>query len=197
MKIAFIITGVLVVLALLFQGWTMYVSNVEEQAYEVEATYGDIEIRHYPPSLMATVETANASANQNFQTLAGYIFGGNEARQQFAMTAPVHTHETDSGSTMSFVLPSNVEEAELPTPNDQAVQLHWSADEYVAVIRFGGFRTPEREAKYTAILVAELETQGIEHTGDFRALGYDPPFKLADRKNEIIVAVAVASLPGK
>jgi len=199
MKIALSIIGILVVAALVFQGWTIYISNVEEQQYTVTNTFDQIEIRHYPPALMASVEKERQagvpSSNRNFGVLAGYIFGGNSEKQEFAMTAPVHMEEDETTATMSFVLPASAVEADLPTPNDPAVQLHWSEDEYVAAIQFSGFSSKESVAKHKAILVNTLEDQGIQYEDNFRILGYDPPFKMVDRRNEIIVRVDVSTLP--
>ena len=51
------------------------------------------------------------------------------------MTAPVHM-ASDSGSRMSFVLPQEAWEKDMPTPNDEAVQIHWSNEQTVAAIQF-------------------------------------------------------------
>ena len=193
--------AVLVGLALLFQGWVMYVSSVEEQPYEVLETYNEVEIRHYPPARMASVQNPETDkskvSNSSFRVLAGYIFGGNSENQEFAMTAPVHMHESDSGTRMSFVLPQEAWNEELPDPNNNRVQLHWSKEEYVAAIRFGGFRSEEAETKYKNKLIQQLNELGIKHNNDFRVLGYDPPFKLTDRRNEVIVSIDRGSLPVK
>jgi len=195
MKIAGIAIGVIILLALGFQGWVMYISETEEQPYEVIATFGQVEIRHYPPARMASVDNATASGNDGFQVLAGYIFGGNSEEQQIAMTAPVHMEKTDSGSRMSFVLPQEVWDEELPTPDDDAVQLHWSEAEDVAAIQFGGFRNGDLELQYKTILIRTLDSLGVKHQNNFRSLGYDPPFKMNDRRNEIIVSIYRSTLP--
>ncbi len=44
----------------------------------------------------------------------------------------------DSISSMSFVMPSSYSEENLSKPNDPNVRIQKTADEYVAVIRFGG-----------------------------------------------------------
>lgn len=191
--------GVLVTGFLAFQGWMMYISDVEEQQYETVAQFDQVEIRYYPPALMATVEQKRSpgqqTANSGFMTLAGYIFGDNSTGQEFAMTAPVHMNEQDSMSTMSFVLPSHVQESDLPDPNNPAVQLHRSEEEYVAAIQYGGYRSKESEAKYRQVLLDVLEQQGIQHYGDFRNLGYDPPSKVVDRRNEVIVSIDISTVP--
>ena len=195
MKIAGIIIGVIMLLALGFQGWVMYISETEEQPYQVIARFDQIEIRHYPPARMASVDNANASANGSFQVLAGYIFGGNSEQQEIAMTAPVHMEKTDAGSRMSFVLPQEVWDTKLPVPNDDAVQLHWSEAQDVAAVQFSGFSNADLQMQYRALLIRTLDSLGIQHQNDFRSLGYDPPFKMNDRRNEIIVSIDRSTLP--
>jgi len=197
MKLLLIIVIVAAGALLIFQGWTYYISKVEEQPYKVLKVLNLIEIRHYPAAKMATVNMAknnNQNSSNGFRTLAGYIFGGNDKNQEFAMTAPVHISKSDSLNTMSFVLPEGYWNSELPTPNNKEVKLHWSKEQTVAAIRFGGFRSDEKEAKMKAILLEELQKNNIKHLGDFSFLSYDPPFKMIDRRNDLIVSIDAASV---
>ncbi len=68
----------------------------EEPAYTVERRVGSAEIRSYGPGVAAeTGVTAEAGVaademrarRTGFERLAGYIFGGNSAKQSIAMTA--------------------------------------------------------------------------------------------------------------
>ena len=63
---------------------------IEEPAYELVASWDDsgVEIRYYEPKVLATTKMA-AGESSGFRVLAGYIFGGNAAEQEIAMTAPV------------------------------------------------------------------------------------------------------------
>jgi len=190
MKAAGIGLGSLIVLGLVFQGWVMYSSSVEEQPYKIVKKYEPIEIRYYPPARMISyVNDGNSNRNGSFGKLAGYIFGGNEAKEEFAMTAPVHMEYSDSSSTMSFVLPQEAWEKDMPKPNDDEVQIHWTEEEYVAAIQYSGYQTQESYQKHKKLLVEKLSELNIEHDGNFRTLGYDPPYKTIDRRNEIIVRV--------
>ncbi|MFM7399863.1 MAG: heme-binding protein, partial [Bacteroidota bacterium] len=38
-----------------------------------------------------------------------------------------------------------------------------------------------------------LEKQGIQYAGNFRYLGYNPPFQLIGRRNEIMVHITAPS----
>ncbi len=196
-----ITTAALVSLGIILQGWVMSISDVEEQPYKVVMSIDKVEIRYYPPARMLSVlsktpqEETKQTNNSNFRVLAGYIFGGNSTQQKFAMTTPVHMHQTDTGSRMSFVFPQQTWNATLPEPNDQSIKFHWSEAQYVAAIRFGGFRTPELEFEHQKQLIKTLSTHGIEHMSDFRMLGYDPPFKMVNRRNDLIVSIDPETVP--
>jgi hypothetical protein len=95
----------------------------------------------------------------------------------------------DSASTMSFVMPSKYDEQSLPKPNDSRVKLEKSQAEYVAVLKFGGYANDEKIARYSEKLSTALEKKGISYSGNFRYLGYNPPYQFIGRKNEIIVTI--------
>jgi hypothetical protein len=124
-----------------------------------------------------------------FRTLAEFIFGGNNSNTRIAMTSPVHMDINDSASTMSFVMPSEYDEQSLPTPSDSRVKLEKSQAEYVAVLRFGGYANDAKIARYSEKLRTALEKNGLSYSGNFRFLGYNPPYQFIGRKNEIIVSV--------
>jgi DNA gyrase inhibitor GyrI len=68
------------------------VSNVEQPAYRILDKQGDIEIRDYPPMIVAetrTVGERQAAINEGFRAIADYIFGHNAGSRKVAMTAPV------------------------------------------------------------------------------------------------------------
>ena len=168
-------------------------SNIEKQQYQVIKKDGNIEIRYYPPATFATIKSSAKNyrelASSGFRKIAGYIFGGNESSSKIAMTSPVHMDISEEGSSMSFVMPSEYDLKRLPRPNDTTVQLHETPGEYVAAIEFGGFANDASIKKYAAQLEKSLEEKGIKPIGHFRYLGYNPPYQIIARKNEVIVAV--------
>ena len=172
---------------------TIMASSIETQKYRLVQSEKEYEIRHYPSAMMATIYSSAKSYRQistpGFRTLAGFIFGGNESNTKIAMTSPVHLDINDSVSTMSFVMPSKYDEQSLPSPNDSRVKLEKSQAEYVAVLKFGGYANDEKIARYSEKLKMALETKGISYSGNFRFLGYNPPYQFIGRKNEIIVSV--------
>jgi hypothetical protein len=171
----------------------MPTSKIEEQKYSLLRKYKDFEIRFYPSAIIATIssnaKTYRDLSGPGFRKLAGYIFGGNETNTRISMTAPVQMDINDSASTMSFVMPSSYNESNLPKPNDPNVVIKSAADEYVAVIRFGGYASDKDLKFYSEKLQNLLKENGIRSFGNYRFLGYNPPYQFIGRRNEIIVAV--------
>ena len=84
-----ILASVLVLAAAL---WGSIVSNVEQPKYKVIATDRNIEIRDYPPMIVAEADVAgerDKAISEGFRTIADFIFGNNLSSQKVAMTAPV------------------------------------------------------------------------------------------------------------
>jgi hypothetical protein len=185
---------VLSVILILFQSFMAISTNrTEKQAYKVIKKEDEFEIRYYPPSTFATIHSSAKNyrelSGSGFRKIAGYIFGNNESSSKIAMTTPVHMDINDEGSSMSFVMPSAYDINNLPRPNDANVKLHQTPGEYVAAIAFGGFANDASIKKYAAELEKALGNKGIKSIGHFRYLGYNPPYQLVGRKNEIIVTV--------
>ena len=167
--------------------------KIASQRYTVIRSEKDFEIRFYPSATIASITSPAKShkelAGAGFKQLAAYIFGGNESKQQITMTSPVHMDINDSMSSMSFVMPSQYNKRNLPKPIDREVMISNTPDEYVAALKFGGFASDKDIKKYTKKLEHVLKQNAITYYGNFRFLGYDAPYKLFGRKNEIIVSV--------
>ena len=171
----------------------MSTNKTEEQKYSVVRKYDDFEIRFYPSTTIASInsdaKTYKDLSGPGFQKLAGYIFGGNEANTKISMTSPVQMEINDTVSTMSFVMPSAYNKENLPKPNNLDVQIKNTADEYVAALKFGGYASDKDLKFYSEKLQILLKENGINSVGNYRFLGYNPPFQFIGRKNEIIVTV--------
>jgi hypothetical protein len=124
-----------------------------------------------------------------FGKLAKYIFGANQLNQKIAMTSPVHMKVASSESSMAFVMPSVFLHQPLPLPTDTSIKIKNADPEFVAAIRFGGFANERNIDEHKLKLIQELNKRGLSYSNDFRLLGYNPPFQLFDRRNEIIVTV--------
>jgi hypothetical protein len=194
MKVLIVIVVVIIIVVVVFQSYTVMSSNnTEEQKYTVIRKEKDFEIRFYPEAVLATIhsnaKTYKELSGPGFRRLAGYIFGGNAGEIQISMTAPVRMDLSDSGSTMSFVMPSAYSETNLPKPNDPNVILKKTSEEYVAVLQFGGFASDEEIKYHSEKLQNVLKEKGIVTYGHYRYLGYNPPYQLVGRRNEIIVSI--------
>lgn len=194
MKIALMIVGIIAAVFIVFQIYTtLSTSKSETQAYKVIQIEKEFEIRHYPSATMALVTSSLKSyrelGNTGFRKLAGYIFGGNKENKRIAMTSPVHMEISNTVSSMSFVMPTSYNKDNLPQPNNSEIKIKVSEPEYVAALKFGGFATTSRIEKHKAQLKKLLEDKGISYYGNFRYLGYNPPFQLFGRRNEVIVAI--------
>lgn len=188
--------------ALAFLVVQMYISNdlakTEQQPYEVIWNRNGVEARFYPEAVLATVKGSSpeyrVSANQHFRVLAGYIFGGNERNQSIAMTSPVHMSFDESGSEMSFVMPKDMAEEELPKPKDRGIKFSRSSEKYVVALRFGGWANDKRITKYADELLKKLIEMGIRPISEPWYMGYNPPFQVINRRNEIAVEVSASDL---
>jgi hypothetical protein len=194
MKAFLIISISLAALFIIFQTqMAMAKDKTNEQKYTVLRVEKDFEIRFYPSATLATITSSAKSykelANPGFRKLANYIFGGNKDKQKISMTSPVHMDINDSASSMSFVMPANYNKDNLPIPNNPDVIIKTTSDEYVALIKFGGFASDKKIKIYAEKLEKALEEKSISFYGHFRFLGYNPPFQLFCRRNEIIVSV--------
>jgi hypothetical protein len=194
MKTFLVVSAFAIFLVVVFQSFTlMSLKKTEEQKYTVILKDKDFEIRFYPSVTIATINSDAKSykelSGSGFRKLAGYIFGGNETGTNIAMTSPVHMDINDSVSSMSFVMPSAYNQEELPKPNDPNIILQKTAAEYVAVIQFSGYASDKDLEFYTGKLRNTLEEKGITSYGHARFLGYNPPFQVINRRNEVIIAV--------
>ncbi len=182
-------------IAFLLFSYAAYAASkkVERQHYDIVKTEDGFEVRLYPRSIMASVSTRREGeergANQNFRTLAGYIFGGNKEAKKIAMTAPVYMERDTSANTMSFVLPTGYNMTDLPTPSDTSIKLHYSDEGYYAALRFGGFAGDKKIMRKEAELKDLLKKKGYEVTGSYKYLGYNAPWDIIKRENEIIVSI--------
>jgi hypothetical protein len=194
MKLFLIIASISLVLIVLFQSFTIMSSKkTEEQKYTVILKEDDFEVRFYPSTTIAKIssnaKTYKELSGPGFRKLAGYIFGGNDENKSISMTSPVHMSINDSISSMSFVMPSTYSQENLPKPNDKNIIIEKTPDEYAAVLQFGGFASDDDLKLYSEKLLKILSEKGIVAYGNARYLGYNPPYQLLKRRNEIIISV--------
>jgi len=186
--------------------------DVEQPDFEVVATYGDIQVRRYPPVVAAQVD-CRSDDNQSFKTLARYIgvfgtpenSGSSSTPQPVAMTAPVVTtsHAPESvamtapvastNETMQFLLPSSLTLDSAPRPTNSAVQLVQLPERTFAVLRYSGSTDLTDAQRRVEELTQLLSQNGADlklDPNDWQLYRYNPPFTLPFwRTNEIAVKV--------
>ena len=162
----------------------------------------------------------DSASRVGFGWLVRYISGDNEGKRKIRMTAPVElkprgekidmtapvvlSPSGDSGSgsgsrlaggdiqgwTMAFVLPEGYTEETALTPTNPMVKIRDVAPRRVASVRFGGFLRDKKAEQERKRLAAWLEARGIEHEGDWRVAGYNPPWTIPPlRRNEVLVTL--------
>lgn len=184
---------VLVILFLVAQSFiSTNMSSIEQHKYTLLKKVDGIEIRRYESALFSSVilnqSSYEQSSNNGFRILAGYIFGGNSAGEKIAMTSPVSIELGDS-IKMSFMVPSSRSEKDLPVPGNKNIFFEKQEAKIMAAIRFGGWASDQKIEKYKKELAAVLGKNRIKYKGNFCYLGYNPPYKLVNRRNEIVVEV--------
>jgi len=191
MKIAIIL---LVVTLTAFISVQLYFINaqrdIERYPYVVKKKYKRFEIRNYETTLFTSVKLSTKgyknSSSKGFSILAGYIFGNNERNEKIAMTSPVSMSLEDS-MTMMFVVPKKFKKDMLPKPNQSGIEFKEEPAKTMAAIRFGGWANDAKLEKYKQQLKAALDAEGIKYTNRFYFFGYNAPFEVFNRKNEILV----------
>ena len=166
--------------------------NIETPNYTVIKKYDEFEIRQYDSMIIAQTilpsSSYEASSSMGFRRVASYIFGGNEKKESISMTAPVFM-EMGENTKMAFVMPKNYKLEELPKPNSGNVQLIVITPKKYAVIKFSGFASDEKISVKSRQLEVLISREKLIKNGAFQYLGYNPPWKVIGRKNEIAVEI--------
>lgn len=164
--------------------------NIETYPYELVQSFETFEVRNYEASLFTSVKIPSNEykkvSSTGFSILANYIFGNNENNQKIAMTSPVAMTLEDT-MTMMFMVPKELNKDNLPQPNNAEITFVEEPAKTVAVITFGGWANDTIINKYKQQLITALDKEGINHTNKFYFLGYNPPYEILNRRNEIMV----------
>jgi hypothetical protein len=189
-----IITIVLVVILIAFISVQLYVMrgqrNIETYPYVVKKKYDTFEIRSYEATLFTSVKLSTKgyknSSSKGFSILAGYIFGNNERNEKISMTSPV-SMSLDDSMTMMFMVPKRFKKDMLPKPNQSGIEFKEEPAKTVAAITFSGWANDTKIENYKQKLKAALDAEGIKYSNQFYFFGYNAPYEVFNRKNEVIV----------
>lgn len=167
---------------------------VEQANYSVIRELGDIEIRRYPPLIIAKVEGQKEDA---FNILFGFINGGNRRGDKVPMTAPVIAESValtgpviSDADSLSFVIPSDYKLESVPEPKDGRIQIEKMPERLVAVIGFSGRWASLKFEKKSKELLEQLQEAGIGVRGNVFSMLYNAPYvPWFLRRNEVAVEV--------
>jgi hypothetical protein len=192
MKVVFII-GVFLTVFLAVQIFGFFSQRgIQKYPYKTVEVYDDFEVREYEPSLFTSVKlTASdykTASSQGFSMLAGYIFGGNESEEKIAMTSPVSMSIGDS-VTIMFMVPKEMKKEDLPKPNQPNIVFKEEPAKTMAAISFGGWANDSKIMFFKDKLTITLERQGITHQNRFYFFGYNAPYEVFNRLNEVLVEI--------
>merc|ERR1711916_305675 len=175
--------------------------KVEQPVFQSVANYTDgLQIRRYgfPGSRYIWAETTVSgdfaqAQQEGFQNIFQYIDGQNAKNMKINMTAPVTVEKVESTGNyiVRFYMPSAYTFDELPTPNNPDVKLVTLPEQVVSVTEFPGFANEKLVESNTNKLSEMINQNGLQATHAFptRFCGFDSPFVVFDRRNDIWMAV--------
>lgn len=183
----------------------------ENPKYEILHSEGNMEIRSYASQIVAKTKIKGdfkTAQGEAFRILAAYIFGNNEKRQKLsmtapvvqeksaeseklAMTAPVIQSSTQDDWSMSFMMPSKYQLAELPLPKDTRIALEEIPPKIFGVTRYSGLGKQSTNIQMANELKTWLLAQGkYEIVSEASWAGYDPPWTIPFlRRNEMLYEI--------
>ncbi|XP_077998132.1 heme-binding protein 2-like [Glandiceps talaboti] len=142
-------------------------------------------------STLVTGTDYRSSVSEGFMKLFQYISGNNEARIKVAMTAPVITKVEPgqgpacaSNFTISFMVPF-ADQDNPPKPSDPTVFLSELPALKAYTRSFGGFASFNDFVTAAHEMDSALNGTSGYTTDYYYTAGYDSPYKLFDRHNEV------------
>lgn len=180
-------------------GQALFSSGLQNPKYtEDKEKERDYEIRTYHATKWVSTTLSgmqwDAAMNTGFRRLFNYIQGKNQNKVSVDMTAPVSCRvdpgvgpACESQFTVSFYIPEEHQDNP-PEPSDPEVFVE-HRKEFTAYVRgFGGFSNETMKRDELLKLMESLQRDGVQYMDQpFYAAGYDSPFKLVNRKNEVWV----------
>ena len=191
MTILLIILGVIIIAFIAVQLFALSSQrNIEVYPYVVSKKFENFEIRSYQATLFTSVKLSTKgyknSSSKGFSILGGYIFGKNGRQERMSMTSPVAMTLADK-MTMSFLVPQGLTKKNLPKPDNINIKFLEVPEKKMAAITFSGWASDAKIKKYKEQLIQLLDKNNIKYTSNFSVLGYNPPYELFFRRNEIVV----------
>jgi hypothetical protein len=89
--------------------------------------------------------------------------------------------------TMMFMVPKKLNKETLPKPMQSAIEFKEEPAKKLAAIRFSGWANDAKLKQYKQDLKVALDAEGIKYTDKFYFFGYNAPYEVFNRKNEVLV----------
>ncbi|XP_040285613.1 heme-binding protein 2-like [Bufo bufo] len=161
--------------------------------YQLVKQYDDFELRQYEESRWVTTSLKQDIFGMgimiSFNRLFKYISGNNAEGLKINMTVPVITYvplkqPPADNSTMSFFVPHAVENPPKPTNPEVYLDTYPAASVYVK--SFGGYALNKAYGDQAKALAENLKLLGLQFDDtNFIRVGYNSPFELSNRHNEV------------
>lgn len=171
-------------------------------------TIETVQVRNYAADLWAnTIIESNdikEAGSIGFNRLFDYISGANADKITIEMTTPVLTTvqpgagpNCNSSFTVSFYVPYMYQnEQGPPEPTSEDIFIGKIGPLEVAVSEFSGFTVQSEIIAKTVELEAEVSASSTvkadSNTDIWYFAGYDPPFRITNRHNEVWIPVTVS-----
>ncbi|KAL4445812.1 hypothetical protein ABPG77_009011 [Micractinium sp. CCAP 211/92] len=179
-------------------GAPWFCHNLDCPKFDVVETTDDYEVREYEAGSWVSMDVeayAYALAiNKAFQQLYQYIDGANADATKIPMTAPVRTKISAASGpfcknnfTVSFFVPFAFQKKGAPKPNNPDLYLEDAPASTFYVAQKGGYVMDDWSVqKMVKALSDALERDEKDYeTEVFYVAGYDPPFRITGRHNEV------------
>lgn len=165
---------------------------------EQEKKGEDYEVRTYHDTKWVSTTVSgmqlDAAMSTGFRRLFKYIQGNNQNKAKVEMTAPV-TCRVEPGAgpacesqfIVSFYIPEE-HQASPPEPTDPDVFVEHRKELTAYVRTHGGFSNENMKREELVKLLESLQRDGVPYVEKpYYVAGYDSPFKLTNRRNEVWV----------
>jgi hypothetical protein len=179
-----------------------FVHGLEYPPFVVVEQRDGYQIRKYKSSKWVGVKTETDSCGdasyKSFFKLFKFISGENAASLKIPMTAPVSVkipNETNANGKKHFIthfyLPLEFQSWSSdgkapPAPNNPEVDFYEYPEFTVYVFEYGGYSNDSKLQQHSRELAEMLKRDGLEYNDEYSFYaGYDPPFRLFNRHNEI------------
>ena len=179
----------IIVLVVIFFVSKDSISATEYNHYKVVKKIDNCEIRLYKDLIYASYKPKNKNDRDNsFRNIADFIFGNNKNEEKIAMTSPV-VIKLHNDNEMAFIMPNKYDINSLPKPKNTDINIYTEKSSMKAAITYSGYTSSKKEAEIIKELKEILKKEKLEHNNDFEVLVYNSPWKLINRKNEIVVSI--------